>query len=485
MVRKAVIVGSGPVGCLTALALSKAGWSVAVYDARADIRLPENKSQSLQRSINLAISSRGIAALHAVDPLISKRFMKTVIPMRGRMIHTTNGAAESQLYDLNGQCINSIDRALLNEDMLNELTAASIEVHFDHKLVAADFNKKVLTFNKKTDGTTIGVPFDFCVGADGSYSTVRSQLMRVTRMDYQQEYIPHEYIELRVPARVDENGNEQFQLDPGHLHIWPRHSFMLIALPNQDKSFTSTLFAPTSEFSKLKSPDEFVSWFRLQFPDATEIIGEARLKQDFLHNPRSPLIHIKAHPYHYKDRVIILGDAAHAMVPFYGQGLNCGLEDVRVLDVLLRKNEVDPVHSISGGEIDGRLANALQEYTETRHDDLIAICDLAMANYEEMRHSVTTPLYRLRKMVDGLLSHGTRFIPFQTLISQLTSTTFSRAPSGWLALYTMVTFRPDISYAEVRRKAERQNRLLEVAVWSGLLATAYMSTVATLKWLKT
>ncbi|KAG8833524.1 kynurenine 3-monooxygenase, mitochondrial precursor [Serendipita sp. 399] len=459
------------------------------------------------------MSSRGITAIRAIDEGIADRFLQAAIPMHGRMIHPKNGNEQSQIYDVNGQWINSIDRALLNEDLLNELTTKSIPVAFHHKLLYADFEGKRLTFRDTTCEKDSTVPYDLCIGADGAYSAVRRQLMRVVRMDYQQEYIPHEYIELRVAPGVGPDGSTQYRLHPNHLHIWPRHSFMLIALPNkvsaslfglsersakraapcpnQDKSFTSTLFAPTSEFDKLKNASEFIDWFRSHFPDAVDLIGESRLIEDYKRNPRSPLIHIKvgfadspvsfpssppthvtlpkARPYHYKDGVVILGDAAHAMVPFYGQGLNCGLEDVRVLDVLLQKHFVDPAKSVPQGTVDEALASALKEYTDSRHEDLNAICDLAMANYEEMRHAVTTPLYKLRKRMDGFLSRLTPFIAFEAFSSRLRRETFLPTPRGWLALYTMVTFRPDISYAEVRRKARRQDMIINTFAWAGLM----------------
>lgn len=478
MPRTAVVVGAGPVGCLAALALRNAGWTVTVYDARPDMRLPENKSQLSQRSINLAISARGITALHSVNPKFAERFLDTAIPMRGRMIHPVHGREESQLYDLNGQCINSIDRALLNEDLLNQLTAASVPIVFRHKLLHADFDHKTLTFYSESDQKDVRVRYDFCIGADGCYSAVRRQLMRVVRMNYQQEYIPHEYIELRIPAGKGPSGEDTFRLDPNHLHIWPRHSFMLIALPNKDKTFTSTLFAPTAEFERFRDDKMFISWFRTHFPDALDLVGEDRLLHDYKHNPRSALIHIKTRPYHYKDNVILLGDAAHAMVPFYGQGLNCGLEDVRVLHVLLEKHRVDPENMVPDGQVDDNLSRALQEYTDSRHEDLDAICDLAMANYEEMRHAVTTPMYRLRKTLDGLLSRWTPFLPFQSFFPYLSSNTFKPTPNGWLALYTMVTFRPDIRYSEVRRKAKRQDYLLSMFAWSGIATTAGVGSLA-------
>jgi len=282
-------------------------------------------------------------------------------------------------------------------------------------------------------------------------------------MDYQQEYIPHEYLELKIPPGRDHHNNPTFLLDANHLHIWPRHSFMLIALPNKDKSFTCTLFAPTTEFETLSHKDQVLSWFRTHFPDALELIGTEGLLNSFQRNPRNPLISIKAKPYHYKDRAIILGDAAHSMVPFYGQGLNCGLEDVRVLTALLHEAGVDPTTVRDSEVFDLRLAGALSRYSESRHEDLIAINDLAMDNYVEMRHSVTTIAHRLKRVVDNLMFSLT----CRTAVTLMSQGTFPPGvtfpvgtPRGWLPLYTMVTFRPDISYSRARRKADQQARVM-------------------------
>ncbi|KAF9453224.1 FAD/NAD(P)-binding domain-containing protein [Macrolepiota fuliginosa MF-IS2] len=487
--RKAVIIGAGPVGCLAALALAKHGWNVEVYEGRPDLRLPSSKALSQQRSINLAISHRGIAALEAVNPAAAQRFLKDAIPMRGRMIHTLSGKPDSQKYDRDGQCINSIDRALLNEGLLDEASASSkIRILFNHKVTAVDFDHRFITVRDSTSGLDSKVDFDFCIGADGSYSVTRRQLMRVVRMDYNQEYIKDEYIELKMPAGRDVDGQPVFFLDPNHLHIWPRHSFMLIALPNRDKTFTCTLFAPSSVLDGICTPEAVISWFNRYFPDALRAIGEKNLVNDFLRNPRSPLIctKVRSMPYHYKDRAILLGDAAHSMVPFYGQGLNCGLEDVRILSALLAQEGVasttteDTATSIN--DVDGRLASALRCYSENRHQDLVAICDLAMDNYVEMRHSVTTLGYLLRKALDNILYtiSAPRPVSLPSLALLLARVPFTTVePTGWLPLYTMVTFRPDISYATARRKAARQAYILTGLHYAGvsLLGVAATSLV--------
>jgi len=271
-----------------------------------------------------------------------------------------------------------------------------------------------------------------------------------------------DYVELKIPAGVDARGQPEFLLDPNHLHIWPRHSFMLIALPNKDKSFTATLFAPRAELDLLPSRAVAAAWFWRHFPDVIHLVGEEMLLNDFEKNPRNSLISIKATPYHYKDRCIILGDAAHSMVPFYGQGLNCGLEDVRVLINLMRREEA--IHPRTRKDMDVRLERAFECYSETRHEDLVAIRDLAMDNYVEMRHSVTTPAYLFRKMIDNTFAALTApHVPLLSLLTELGKEPTGFRPSsarGWLPLYTMVTFRPDISYSTAKKKAERQSNII-------------------------
>ncbi|KAI0077781.1 FAD/NAD-P-binding domain-containing protein [Panus rudis PR-1116 ss-1] len=490
--RKVVVIGGGPVGCLSAMAMAKMGWNVEVYEGRRDSRLDPKLASGSLRSINLTISSRGITALHAIDPGCADRFLDAAVPLHSRMIHHLNGRTTATAYDRDGQAIHSIDRALLNESLLDDAEATpNIKLLFSHKVLSIDFDGRFMTVrdvNAKRDFT---VDFDFCIGADGTYSTVRRQMMRVLRMDFHQEYIDHEYLELRAPAGTPQEpgGQPTFLLHPNHLHVWPRSSFMLIAQPNKNGTFTLTLFAPTAEFDRLRGPEVILPWFRENFPDALEVIGEASLLDCFARNPRCPLINIKANPYHYKDRVIILGDAAHAMVPFYGQGLNCGLQDVHVLAHLILSQGVDPNLHPSVGGLDTRLQRALEMYSLTRREDLHAITDFAMDNYLEMRDTVTKPIFYFKKALDNMLysistpsastsmfsptllktrpglSKGDQIIPIP-----IQDPFPTKEPSGWLPMYTMVTFRHDISYGTVKRKAKKQAEILALAANVGFAA---------------
>lgn len=444
---KVVVVGAGPVGCLAACMMENHGWSVDLFEARSDFRKPQ-KTANRPRSINLAFSKRGIEAIRAVDSEMVERLLKQVTPMKGRMIHNVDGGLSSQPYGLHEECINSIDRNLLNQSILSEAEQRpNVTVYFNKKLVKARFDDSTLVFQDTNTHETLEVKPDLTIGADGSYSQVRQQIMRCTRVDFSQEYIDDLYLELSIPPGVDkETGKPCFLLDPNHLHIWPRQSFMLIALPNQDKSFTCTLFAPYhGVFDQLEVPKNeeeekhIIDFFNTHFPDALSLIGHKDLIRCFVENPRGSLLTIKCKPYHYKDKAVIIGDAAHSMVPFYGQGMNCGLEDVRKLDQLFQKytDQIKPAYQQE------KLGVILESYTQTRHQDLLAICDLALQNYREMSDKVTRFDYLMRKKVDGILARVLR--------------------GNWLPLYTMVTFRDDIDYSQVIKREAKQSQLID---WS-------------------
>lgn len=344
--------------------------------------------------------------------------------MKGRMIHHVDGQQESQVYEpIRNQCINSISRPILNQRLVESLPP-TVEARFNTKLSRLDLKKR-LAWGKhasakvqpgqehdnaqvggeaggqgkdrkkqtQTEGGEDSQPtaFDLVIGCDGSWSRVRSEMMRVDRsafpairyteltwgsVDFSQSFINSAYIELRMPA-LPGGG---WAMDPNHLHIWPRHSYMLIALPNKDGSFTLTLFVPFDSLEMLDTEAKVAGWFRTNFPSAVDIVGIDRLVKDFMANPRGNLVTINVSPSSWSSHALLLGDASHSMVPFYGQGLNCGLEDVRVLNSYLTQHNIASTTSAGPGVSDEPLTAALAEYSTHRAADLRAICDLALQN---------------------------------------------------------------------------------------------------------
>ncbi|KAJ1964810.1 kynurenine 3-monooxygenase, mitochondrial precursor [Dipsacomyces acuminosporus] len=432
--RHVVIVGGGLVGSLTACYFAKRGWKVDMYEKRPDIRLPENKNLIEHRSINLAISERGFSALRRLDPALEAQVKELVIPMHGRMIHSLDGKQTSQLYDVFGKHINSVGRSTLIQMLLD--VAASypdVTMHFDHEFVQADFDAGRVTMLDAKSGQRVTTEADLIIGADGAYSRVRQRLMTKVMLNYSQTYIEHGYCEFTMPPR-----NGDFAIDPNHLHIWPRNSFMLIALPNLDKTFTCTLFMPWQELDRIKTNSDIAGFFRANFPDALDLMGEEKVCAEYSMNPKGSLMYVRCAPYNYKGRAVIVGDAAHAMVPFYGQGMNCGFEDVEMLDEILIKvlNEKQPgslnqldQHSML---TDDQIHRALDEYSETRSKDSLAIVDLALENYVEMRSKVVSYSYLFRKRLEGILHRifPEKIIPLYTMVS-FTSIPYSAVIERW------------------------------------------------------
>ncbi|EWC46231.1 hypothetical protein DRE_04609 [Drechslerella stenobrocha 248] len=381
--QRVVVIGAGPVGALAALYFAKGGWQVTVCELRGDLRNPENRSLNFTKSINLAISERGINGLRTVDPELTESILDEAIPMHGRMIHDHRGRQSSQKYDVHKRFIRSIDRSRLNEKLLDELDRMSnVELKFSHNLKSLSLEKNEAVFERRLNSgeyENVRMQADLFIGADGAHSQTRRQMMKYVRLNYSQEYIDSLWCEFQIPPHP-ETGD--FQLDPNHLHIWPRQTFMFIALPNQDRTFTCTLFMPEEMFKNIVGPEALVSFFKKEFPDVVSLAGEDGLIGDYLKNQKLPLISLKkCNPYHYKGKCVILGDASHAMVPFYGQGMNCGFEDVRVLWEHICN--------------DTNLADALDNYTSERYPDCITINDLAMNNYVEMRASLQQhPVFR-------------------------------------------------------------------------------------------
>jgi kynurenine 3-monooxygenase len=410
---------------------------------RPDIRRQETV---FGRSINLALSCRGREALRHVG--VEDQVTSSGIPMYARMIHDLDGRRRPIQYGTKDQYIMSVDRRRLNELLLSAAEKyASVSVHFEHKLISCDFDKGELEFDELSSGQVKRYHGDLIVGCDGAYSAVRSSLMRYVRLDYSQEYIPHGYIELRVKPTDD----DEFAMEANYLHIWPREEFMLIALPNvKDQSFVSTLFMPFEMFDSLRTDQDVLRFFDDTFPDAVPLIGRDELVETFRQLTATSLVSVKCRPYHYSDRGVLLGDAAHAMVPFYGQGLNCGLEDLLVFDSLMDKYN-DDLHKV------------LEQFSAIRSVDAQTMNDLAMYNYVEMRSHVNSWSFLLRKKLDSFL--------------------YWLLPRSWIPLYTTVSFTRT-RYSEcVKNRAWQDkivSRTLKLVVGCSLLTAVYTAAQLTL-----
>jgi len=341
-VAKFVLIGSGLAGGLLAAYLGRRGYDVDLYERRAD---PREGNIVGGRSINLAISTRGIHALEQIG--IADEALQHAIPMRGRMIHDKSGALHFTPYDVDPKkCINSIGRASLNTTVIEAAQRyPNVRVHFNHKCTDVDLTEAVCHLEKTGAGVEaavsaanpeiIKVRADTAIGVDGAFSAVRQSMqLKIDNFQYDESYLAHGYKELTIPPGPDGS----WRMQKNALHIWPRKSFMMIALPNPDGSFTCTLFwefeGPRS-FATTKTDADVLRFFDEEFPDAFPLMPT--LFEDFRQNPTGSLVTIRCAPWFYRDKVCLLGDAAHAVVPFYGQGMNAAFEDCVVLDECLEK----------------------------------------------------------------------------------------------------------------------------------------------------
>ncbi|RXK35051.1 kynurenine 3-monooxygenase [Tremella mesenterica] len=474
--RVALVIGAGPVGALAALSLHRRGWDVEIWEARDDPRGMEASKMTNLRSINLNISARGLEAMRSVDPTLAETMINESIPMASRMIHHLDGHTEAQAYDpIHGWHSNSISRPVLNQRLVEALPL-EIKMRFNTKLSRLDLHSRKAYFTEHGEEEEVK-DFDLIIGADGTWSKVRQEMKRVERVNFSQEFISHAYIELHMPPDPTKAGG--FKMEPNHLHIWPRHSFMLIALPNKDGSFTMTLFIPFEEAKRLDTRDGALAFFQEHFSSAIDLMGKERLLDDLERNPRGNLVTMNVNPSTWRSHVVLLGDAAHSMVPFYGQGLNCGLEDVRVLNSYLEQHHIGSTATAPLGRTDPELSMALETYSKDRDADLRAICTLALNNYTEMRSHVLSPLYQFRRHLDYVLERLLPSKPEGEL--SLTNPFPTRKVRGWTSLYEMVTFRADIGYAEALRREKWQR---EVVSWAGeIAAIGLVGGIGVMSWL--
>ncbi len=426
--KETVIIGAGLVGSLLSIYLSKRGYNVKIYERRSDMR---KEKISAARSINLALSDRGIKALEEVG--IMEEIKKIAIPMHGRYIHNADGSTAYQPYGNDGQFINSVSRGELNKMLMNLAEKNGVEIVFERKYIGDEkittvsgIKKYLAVFSNKNNSRHIPVETDLIFSSDGAFSAGRLNMQLTTdRFQYQQYYIDFGYKELNIPAGPD----GEFLMEKNALHIWPRGNYMLIALPNIDGSFTCTLFFPfegETSFATLTTKEKVKTFFEETFADAVSLMPT--LEEDFFNNPTSSLVTVKCFPWIREDKFALIGDAAHAIVPFFGQGMNCGFEDCRVLNELIDK------HSDNWKLI-------LEDYQQLRKPDGDAIAELALNNFVEMRDKVADPKFLLQKKIEAAFS--------------------KKHPDKWTPAYTQVTFSPQIRYSDALKNSIKQEAIMQ------------------------
>ncbi len=415
--QKIAIVGSGLVGSLLAIYLKKEGHIVHVYDRSPDIR----NIKFSGRSINLAMSHRGWKALD--DAGVGDKVRDIAIAMEKRAIHLKD-KLNFQYYGLSGECIYSLSRGVLNRKMIDLAEEAGTEFFFEQKIWDVTLADATLHIGETERGEWEELKYDMVFGADGAFSRIRHRMQRQSMFNYSQEFLNTGYKELHIPANPDGS----YKLDKHSLHIWPRGKYMLIALPNLDGSFTCTLFMPfegENSFASLDNRPKVEAFFRENLPDTIDVIPD--LAQDFFNNPTSTLVTMKCFPWTYSDKIALIGDAAHAIVPFYGQGMNAGFEDITILHEMMQEygNDWEMIFS---------------EYEKSRKPNADAIAELSYRNFMEMSTKTADENFLLQKKIEKLFAE--------------------KYPEKWLPLYDRVTFshRP---YTEALAIGNHQNAIME------------------------
>jgi kynurenine 3-monooxygenase len=429
MTKEVTIIGAGLAGSLLAVMLARRGFQVQAIERRPD---PRQGPVEGGRSINLALSTRGIHALRQVG--LVDEIMKVAIPMQGRMIHPLSGPLNLQRYGKDdSEVIYAISRAHLNLTLLSAAAAhPEVALQFDTRLTAMDFHAGEILLWDEASGREYARPPGTVIGTDGSASALRLSLQQTGRFNLSQQYLDYGYKELTLPA----GPGGTFLLEKNALHIWPRGSYMLIALPNIGGTYTCTFFFPFEgplSFASLDSRERVKSFFTEQFPDAVALMPD--LLEEYHAHPTGVMVTIKCEPWHYQDRMALLGDAAHAIVPFFGQGMNCAFEDCTVLDACLEHAAAEPGTS---QPLDWQ--KIFREYESARKPNTDAIADLAIENFVEMRDLVAQPKFQLKKKIEQALQ--------------------ARYPDIFVPKYSMVTFHR-IPYAVALERGRVQDRILD------------------------
>ena len=418
--EKIAVIGAGLVGCLHTIYLAKKGFQVDVFERRPDLR----KAKIIAgRSINLALSDRGWKALEGVG--ITEDVKSVAIPMTGRLMHSVKGELTYQQYGKEDQAIYSVPRGGLNKkllDLADDFT--NVNFHFNHTCEDVDLNENEITFLNTETKASNKHKFDRIFGTDGAFSAIRSRLQKTDRFNYSQSYLEEGYKELTIPANADGT----HRIEKNVLHIWPRGKFMMIALPNQDSSFTCTLFFPLEgevSFQSLDTKEKVKDFFETTFPDTIPLIPT--LVEDYFRNPTSSLVTIQCSPWNYKDKILLMGDASHAIVPFYGQGMNSGFEDCTVLNRMCEEHNFD-------------WSKIFEKFSDLRKPDTDAIAELAFRNHIEMRDLSGDPKFLLRKKIEAKFT--------------------ANHPDKWLPLYSQVTFS-HIPYHIANNDGLRQDKLMD------------------------
>jgi kynurenine 3-monooxygenase len=415
--KKIAIVGSGLVGSLLAIYLRKAGHTVHLYDRSPDIR----QIQFSGRSINLAMSNRGWKALDGVG--ISDSVHEIAIPMDKRAIHLVD-KLNFQNYGQEGESIYSISRGALNKRMIDLAEQAGAEFFFEQKIWDVTLSEATLHIGETERGAWEEKKYDIVFGADGAFSRIRHRMQRQSMFNYSQEFLNIGYKELNIPANPDGS----HKLDKNSFHIWPRGEYMLIALPNLDGSFTCTLFMPfegENSFASLEDRGDVALFFEKNFPDSIEVIPN--LTEDFFKNPTSTLVTMKCYPWTHKDKIALVGDSSHAIVPFYGQGMNSGFEDISILNEMMEEYGDD-------------WETIFSEYQISRKPNADAIAELSYRNFMEMSSKTADDKFLLQKKIEKWFS--------------------DKHPDKWIPLYSRVTFS-DRPYAEALAIGDDQNAIME------------------------